>query len=116
MTPKNGKAGASVAPAKPKKALEADIADPGKVEEIKVEQRRAQNGKYGSVKTKPHTRPKTSEERERRNSWIEIKLVDEADNPETGEEYRIILPDNSLVEGTLDEKGFARVEVIEPGT
>ena len=32
-----------------------------------------------------------------------------------GERYRIELPDGSTAEGTLDEKGQARVEGIEPG-
>jgi hypothetical protein len=52
-----------------------------------------------------------------KKSWIEIEMVDEDNNPVPGEKYRIILTDNkTFAEGTLDEKGFARVEGIEPGS
>ncbi len=54
---------------------------------------------------------------EEKKSWIEIELVDEEDNPVPGERYKVTLPDGKTVaEGTLDEKGFARVEGIDPGT
>ena len=33
-----------------------------------------------------------------------------------GEKYKITLPDDSVAEGTLDEKGCARVEGFEKGT
>ena len=43
--------------------------------------------------------------------------MDEDDQPVAGERYRITLPDGTTVaQGTLDDKGFARVEGIEPGT
>jgi type VI secretion system secreted protein VgrG len=49
--------------------------------------------------------------------WIEIELVDEDGNPVPGEPYRITLPDGSTVaDGTLNEKGWARVDHIDPGT
>lgn len=116
MNPKGGNAGTPVKPAEPGKAVEADIADPGKVARLKAEQRKTQKGKYGAVSVQPHKPPRTDDEREQKHSWIEIVLVDEADNPVTGEGYRITLPDDSVAEGTLDEKGFARVDGIEPGT
>ena len=110
MNPKSGSAGSPVSPADPDAAEEADVADPGQVEEIKVEQRQAKSGKYGSVQTKPH---KPEEEK---TSWIEIEMVDEDDKPVVGQAYSIELPDGSVASGTLDEKGFARVEHIESGT
>jgi type VI secretion system secreted protein VgrG len=114
-SPKSGSAGSAVSPADPAEAAEADIADPGKVEEIKAEQRQAQSGKYGSVKTKPH-KPPTAEEAKEKNSWIEIEMVDQDDKPVTGLTYRITLPDGETVaEGTLDDKGLARVDGMEPG-
>ncbi len=115
-SPKSGKAGRAVAPAEPKKPEEADKADPGEVEKIKAEQRKAKTGKYGAVKVHPYKPPKTQEESEKRPSWIEIKLVDEDGQPVPGEEYSIKLPDGSVAQGTLDEKGFARVDGIEPGS
>ncbi len=58
-----------------------------------------------------------SEENKDKKSWIEIVLEDEAGKPVPGEAYRITLPDGTtLAEGTLDEKGFARVDTIDPGT
>lgn len=113
---KTGKAGSPVSPADPNAAEEADQADPGEVEKIKAEQRKTQTGKYGSVQIKPHKPPETEEEEAKKKSWIEIKLVDEEGEPVPGERYKVTLPDGQTVaEGTLDEKGFARVEGFEPG-
>ena len=56
------------------------------------------------------------EKKEKKTSWIEIELVGEDDEGIPGEKYKITLPDNSVAEGTLDEKGFARVEGFEKGT
>ena len=114
---KSGKAGSVVPPAGPAVALEADKADPGEVEKIKAEQRKTKTGKYGSVKLKPYKPPETPEEEKKKYSWIEIELFDDKDKPMAGDPYKIILPDGeTAAEGTLDEKGFARVDGIEPGT
>lgn len=116
-SPKSGSAGSVVSPADPAEAHEADKADPGEVDEVKAEQRQTQSGKYGAVKTKPYKPPETAEEKEKKKSWIEIEMVGEDDKPIPGEPYRITLPDGETVaEGTLDEKGFARLEGIEPGS
>ena len=116
-SPKSGKAGSPVLPSDPKEALEADVADPGAVSKIKAEQRETQKGKYGAVPVKPHKPPQTEEEKEEKRDWIEIVLVDDQGRPSPGEPYLLTLPDGTTVEsGTLDEKGFARVEGIEPGT
>ena len=42
--------------------------------------------------------------------------MDEDNKPVSGERYIITLPDETAAGGTLDEKGFARVDGIEPGT
>jgi type VI secretion system secreted protein VgrG len=111
MNPKSGKAGTPVDPAEPKAAEEADQANPGEVEKVKAEQRETKSGKYGSKPVKPYKRdPK-------KKSWIEIEMVDEEDQPVTGQRYEITLPDGETVaSGTLDHKGFARVDGIDPGT
>jgi hypothetical protein len=50
-------------------------------------------------------------------TWVEIRLVDEEDgSPVPGVKYRLELPDSSIVEGTLDAEGKARVESIVPGS
>ena len=110
MGKKSGKAGKAVSPTAPTKPEDADIDDPGKVDEIKAEQIKTKSGKYGSEKVKPY---KPDEEK---TSWIEIEMVDEEDEPVTGEQYKITLPDDSVAQGSLDNKGFARIEGIDPGT
>lgn len=47
--------------------------------------------------------------------WIEIVLHDKNGNPVAGQEYEIRLPDGTALTGTLDERGVARVEGIDPG-
>lgn len=116
-SPKSGKAGSAVEPAEPKDAVEADKADPGEVEKIKAEQRQTKTGKYGSVPGKPHKPGQEDSGSEKKKSWIEIELVDKQGKPVPGEPYKVTLPDGeTFAEGTLDEKGYARVDGIEPGT
>ncbi len=62
------------------------------------------------------THDEKSEENKEKKSWIEIELVDEAGQPMAGEAYRVTTPDGSEQSGSLDEKGFARVSNIDPGT
>jgi type VI secretion system secreted protein VgrG len=57
-----------------------------------------------------------SEENKQKKHWIEIELVDEEGKPAAGVRYRVTVPDGTSQEGTLDEKGFARVDGIDPGT
>ena len=107
-----------VPPTSPKDAEEADKADPGEMAQLKAEQIQTQQGKYGSTSMTPFnpSKPPASGE-EKKPHWIEIKLVDTEGNPVPGEKYKITLPDGSTVaEGTLDGKGFARVDGIDPGT
>jgi len=118
MGKKSGKAGSPVLPATPDTTEDADIADPGKMAEIKAEQVEKKKGKYGTDPTKPHKAPQDEEEAEEegKKSWIEIELVGEDDKPIPGEKYKITLPDDTIAEGTLDEKGFERIDGIESGT
>lgn len=112
-SPKSGNAGQAVTPADPKKPEEADKADPGEMTEVKARQKETQTGKYGSPSVEPHKPSKKDDEK--KPSWIEIEMIGEDNKPIVGEAYRITLPDASVVEGTLDEKGFARVDGIDPG-
>jgi hypothetical protein len=115
--PKSGKAGSPVLPTEPEEAMAADQADPGEVAKIKSEQYKTKTGKYGSVHTDPYKPPQTKKEKAEKPSWIEIELVDKKDKPVPGEAYRVTLPDGTTVAtGTLDEKGYARVDGIDPGT
>jgi type VI secretion system secreted protein VgrG len=74
-----------------KEALEADKADPG-------------------AKPEPHKPDPT------KKSFVEIEMVDEDGKPVPGERYQITLPDGRVATGTLDSKGKARVEGIDPGS
>jgi hypothetical protein len=115
-SPKSGTACSAVPPTEPDPAEEADKADPGEVEKVKAEQRQTQSGKYGTAKVKAYKPPQTEEEKEKKKSWIEIELRDDDGKPIPGEPYELVLPDGQVVaRGTLDEKGFARVDGIEPG-
>ena len=114
-SPKSGNALSAVSPAAPKDAVEADKANPGEVTKAKGAegQSGAGGGGGGAGPAKPH-KP-TEEDKKTKKSWIEIVLVDMENRPVPGEPYRITLPDNSVAEGTLDEKGFARVEAFDAG-
>ncbi len=114
MQKKSGKEVKPVGPAQPKKPEEADEADPGKVEKVKAEQAKLKKGKYGKVEVKPF-KPKEQSDEEEETSWIELQMVDEADEPVAGIEYEVTLPDGSVATGTLDSNGFARIEGCEPG-
>jgi type VI secretion system secreted protein VgrG len=47
--------------------------------------------------------------------WIAIQLVDEIGNHVPGEDYRVTLPDGSIIEGTLDKRGRAKISGIDSG-
>ncbi len=115
MNKKSGTAGTLVSPIAPAEVHEADQADPGVMAAIKAEQIKQKSGKFGTMPVKPHQAPETEEEKEKKPSWIEIELVGEDKKPIPGERYRITLPDNSVAEGTLDDKGSARIDGFEKG-
>ena len=110
-SPKSGKAVKAVEPTDPKAPEEAAVADPGEMNKIKAAQQEAGSGR-GAGGNKPKPAKKNEEEQ----SWIEIELVGEDDEPIPGEKYRVTLPDETVDEGTLDGNGFVRIEGIEAGT
>jgi len=115
--PGTGTACSLVPPMAAKAADEADKADPGEMAQIKAEQIQQQKGKYGSTPIAPFKPQSAEAGEEKKKHWIEIELVDEDGNPVPGEEYQITLPDGTTVaSGTLDGKGKARVDGIDPGT
>jgi hypothetical protein len=52
----------------------------------------------------------------KKTSWVEIELIDDEGLPVAFEAYRVQLPDDSIIDGTLDGRGQARIEGIDPGT
>lgn len=49
-------------------------------------------------------------------TWIEIELLDDKGDPVANEPYKIQLPDGTTQEGSLNSRGRARLEGIEPGS
>jgi type VI secretion system secreted protein VgrG len=114
--PAVGISGSLVPPAAPAVAEIADQADPGSKAESYRTQRAALSSEQLAALDAPTHDPSAGENRNKPH-WIEIELLDEKDKPVPGEPYRITLPDGTvLAEGALDEKGFARVDGIDPGT
>lgn len=56
-----------------------------------------------------------AETEQEKNSWIEIELVAEDDSLIVAVKYEIETPDGTMVIGTLDKDGFARVEGFSAG-
>lgn len=113
---KAGKAGTIVAPAEIIEAQEADNADPVEVNKLKVEQRELKTGKYGKQEIKTFKPEEAKDGEEKEKTWIALKLKDkESGEPIAGEAYEVKLADGSLATGTLDEKGEAKVDGIDPG-
>jgi hypothetical protein len=117
MNPKSGKAGGLVSPAPPKAPYEADTADPGEVAQAKAAEREAGAGKYAPVKAAPF-KPGEPEDpaKGQQRVWVEIRLKTRRGQPVAGEPYEITVPEGTVSPGTLDHKGFARLEGMTPGT
>jgi len=124
----SGSPGSLVSPLSPTKPGEADKADPGQMSTpagagftqssmtLSTISAAAAGVKRSAASDAP-THDPASEENKDKTHWIEIALVGEDGKPLPGEPYRITLPDGSTVaDGTLDEKGRARVEKIDSGT
>jgi type VI secretion system secreted protein VgrG len=112
---KDGTECSVLAPTDPTEAHDADTADPGEVESIKAQQRQTGTGKYGSQPVDPYKPPEPTQQQPVKTTWIEILLVDAHNKPVPGETYKCVMPDNKVKVGTLDAKGFARIDGIEDG-
>lgn len=60
-------------------------------------------------------KPEEFQELENETSWIEIELLNEAEEPVPGERFEITMPDGRIARGSLDENGLARIEGTAPG-
>jgi type VI secretion system secreted protein VgrG len=122
-SPKSGQPCNLVMPVAPREAVDADNANPGEAAKLKADPQQSSAGNYGSTPVKSFKR-KNAEgdqaeddpEKEKGKAWIEIVLVDEENQPVSGQAYKITLPDGSVESGTLDENGLARVDGVDPGT
>ena len=122
-----GNAGNAVSPLSPTDPDEAADATPGDVsstsatpETLAKTSALNVSAIIGAPKSAASNAPShdpNSPENQDKKHWIEIQLNDEDGNPVPGEPYKITLPDGTTVaDGTLDDKGFARVDNIDPGT
>ncbi|MDX2146459.1 MAG: hypothetical protein SFZ23_02965 [Planctomycetota bacterium] len=116
MNEKSGTAGKAVEPEAPTLAEVALEGAAGQVETAAGEAAQKPTGQKKEQTVPDLQPPSTEEEKDKRTSWIEIELVDEAGEPVRGVRYEITTPDEKLASGRLDANGFARVELIEPGT
>ena len=48
-------------------------------------------------------------------TWVEVRLLDDHDEPIARAKYRLVLPDSSIFKGELDDDGRVRIEGIVPG-
>ena len=104
MSPQSGSPGSLVKPAAPKEVKEADTAVPGDKEKYE-----------GGDESKKEHKPDESKDK---TSWIELELVYESNGkPVPGMAYEVTLADGeTIASGSTDEKGFARIEKIDPGS
>ncbi len=119
----SGSAGSLVSPLSPTDPAQADKAVAGQTStpgaagftQIAAALTTISPAKKSAASSAPTHNP-ASEENKDKTHWIEINLVDDKGKPVAGEAYKVTLPDGSTVaDGTLDEKGHARVEHIDPG-
>jgi len=116
----SGTAGNLVSPISPLAAAVADDAKPGDKDPFSKTGQSADGSNSSSASSSSSNAPwhdPNNPANKDKKSWIEIELVDQDKKPVPGEPYRITLPDGqTLAEGTLDDKGQARVEGIDPGS
>ena len=104
--PLAGMMGSLVGPLAALAATKADDAKPGTLGEIQKNQM-----------TGPPTHAPDSEENKDKKSWIALRMKDEEGQPCAGEAYEVTLPDGQTISsGTLDDKGYAKIVNIDPGS
>jgi type VI secretion system secreted protein VgrG len=110
--PGNIKQGTIVPPTKPTAAKEAAKSSAGKVEQVQPGQRQTSTPDYGTQSVKAHV---LNEENADKTHWIEVLLIDDADQPVAGESVDIKCPDGTVASRTTDDKGLALVEYLDSG-
>jgi len=113
--PLAGSLGSLVHPSKPSKALLADTAQPGGASYKTQLAAMAPMELQALAAAAAPTHKPASEEKKTKTAWVEVSLENADGTPAAGVAYRVTLPDASVYSGTLDDKGFARVEGLDPG-
>jgi type VI secretion system secreted protein VgrG len=124
----SGAPGSVVSPLATTAAQEADKADPGAMVQarsgvartpanVALRMSSPAAAQRRTAASDPPTHDPNSEDNQDKRHWIEIELLDKGGKPVAGEPYRIVLPDcTTVADGTLNEKGWARVDKIDAGT
>lgn len=115
MTPKDGKQCTAIEPVDAAEAVEADNAEAGALSSSSSRGPERGTQQYKTASAKPFKAPTPEEAEGEEKTWIEVELHDMDGAPMPGERYRVHLPDGSVMEGTLDGNGRARVDGIDPG-
>jgi type VI secretion system secreted protein VgrG len=115
-SPKSGTAGSVVTPTDPDAVVEADDAVAGTVETTSDTPGTKATTTLTSTTVKSDKPETPAKSDPAKTSWISIEMVDEDGKPVTSERYKITLSDGSVAEGTLDDKGCARLDGIDPGS
>jgi len=125
MKPAKGTKVTLVTPPKPTEVKESVTAAAGTLEQVAGEVQTAQAGSFSSTTISSSSSSSGSaaaapaaekhQPDKAKKGWIEIVLKDEEGTPQGGARYKITLPDGTIADGTLDDKGKARVDGFESG-
>lgn len=115
-SPKNGTVYNLVSPAAPTAAQDAADDTAGSTDSAAGAAQSSSPGKSSSTSVSPFNPGPAHKPDPTKTGWIEVALIGEDKKPIPGESYTVTLPDGSVAQGTLDEKGVARVEGFDPGS
>ncbi len=110
-----GSAGSANAPDPPEDPLEALEADPGEAAEVAAKKATRDKGAVSAPSVGTMAQSESEAAPEEELGWVAVELKDDLGNPVPGERYRVELPDGAIVEGNLDDKGYAKVAKTKRG-
>ena len=116
-SPKSGTAGSLVAPTDPQPITDADDAKGGQTSDASNSGSKSGSAP-SSVLVKPMATHKPGDGDPSKTSWIALQLTYESNGlPVSGMAYEVTLPDGQTIAGgSTDEKGYAKVDGIDPGS
>lgn len=116
MQAKSGKAGKPITPLGPEAAEEAADDVAGSLAEYVASVFESSPTELGTSQVALREASEAKEEQEKEElHWVGLKLEDANGEPVADEEYRVKLPDGTVVQGRLDKDGKARIEDVPAG-